>query len=135
MKKIIDDIELEKCIEWSVTRSSGAGGQHVNKTNSAVIAKLDVECLNLNDIQRNLIYQNLAHRIIQDHFITVRCEDQRDQKSNKDIALKILSQMIEKALFVPKKRIKTKPSKSAIKKRLDGKSKKSVIKKLRQEKF
>lgn len=122
-------------VEFSVTRSSGAGGQHVNKTNSAVIASLDLLRLKVPDSQKSLLFKNLAYRLVQGHILSVRCEDQRDQKSNKDKAIKNLQSLLEKALYVPKKRVKTKPTKSSVKKRLETKSKKSDIKKLRSEKF
>lgn len=122
-------------VEFSVTRSSGAGGQHVNKTNSAVIAKLNILLLKIPDSQKSLIFKNLAHRLVQGQFITVRSEEQRDQKSNKDTALENLSLLLEKALYVPKKRVKTKPTKSSVRRRLDSKTKKSDIKKMRTEKF
>lgn len=122
-------------VEFSVTRSSGAGGQHVNKTNSAVIASLNLLQLKISDDQKSLIFKNLAYRIVQGQFLVVRCEEQRDQKSNKDKAIKNLSLLLEKSLFIPKKRIKTKPSKSAVRKRLASKTIKSEIKKMRREKF
>lgn len=122
-------------VEFSVTRSSGAGGQHVNKTNSAVIAKLNILLLKIPDWQKSLLFKNLAYRLVQGQFITVRSEEQRDQKSNKDTAIENLAQLLERALYVPKKRVKTKPTKSSVRKRLESKTKKSVIKKMRTEKF
>lgn len=122
-------------VEFSVTRSSGAGGQHVNKTNSAVIAKLNLLLLKVPDGQKSLLFKNLSQRLVQGQFLIVRCEDQRDQKSNKDKAISNLASILEKALYVPKKRVKTKPTKSSVKKRLESKSQKSEIKKLRRERF
>ena len=122
-------------VEFSVTRSSGAGGQHVNKTNSAVIAKLNLLLLKVPDSQKSLLFKNLSQRLVQGQFLIVRCEDQRDQKSNKDKAIENLSFILEKALYVPQKRVKTKPTKSSVKRRLESKSQKSEIKKLRREKF
>lgn len=134
MARIHTEIILE-AVEFSVTRSSGAGGQHVNKTNSAVIAKLDLLALRVSDEQKSLLFKNLNHRLIQGHFISVRSEEQRDQKSNKDTAIKNLLALLERALFVPKKRLDTKPTRSSVRKRLDSKTKKSSIKKMRSEKF
>ena len=134
MARIHTEIILE-AVEFSVTRSSGAGGQHVNKTNSAVIAKLDLIALRVSDEQKSLLFKNLHHRLIQGQFVSVRSEEQRDQKSNKDTAIKNLLALLEKALFVPKKRLDTKPTRSSVRKRLDSKTKKSSIKKMRSEKF
>jgi ribosome-associated protein len=127
--------QILNAIEWSVTRSSGAGGQHVNKTNSAVVAKLNLLLLPIPDDQKSLLFKNLAHRLVQGCYISVRCEDQRDQKSNKDQALENLVGLLDRALFVPKKRVNTKPTKSSVRKRLETKSKKAEIKKMRREKF
>lgn len=134
MPQISEETILD-AVEFSVTRSSGAGGQHVNKTNSAVIANLDLLKLKVADDKKSLLFKNLAYRLVQGHIISVRCEEQRDQKSNKDQAVEKLSELLERALYVPKKRVKTKPTKSSVRKRLDSKSKASEIKKMRREKF
>lgn len=123
-------------IEWQATRSSGAGGQHVNRTNSAVQLRFSISgSLILNEEQKQKIKRRLAHRLVQDDAILVRIEDERDQKSNKDRAYKILCEMIGKALIDPKKRVATKPKRSAVKKRLESKRIHSDLKKSRGEKF
>lgn len=131
----ISEETILAAVEFSVTRSSGAGGQHVNKTNSAVIASLNLLLLKVSDSQKSLLFKNLSHRLVQGQFLVVRCEEQRDQKSNKDQAIEKLSDLLERGLYVPKKRIKTKPTKSSVRKRLDSKTKASEIKKMRREKF
>ena len=123
-------------IEWQATRSSGAGGQHVNRTNSAVQLRFSIShSLVLSDIQKEKLKTRLAYRLIQGDEIMIRIEDQRDQKSNKDRAYKLLQEMIAKALIDPKKRISTKPKRSAIKQRLNTKKIRGEIKKMRTEKF
>lgn len=123
-------------LEFLVSRSSGAGGQHVNKTNSAVQLKFSVtQSLVLNDDQKKLILSKLRSRIIQDEFLMVRSEDQRDQKSNKDAAYKLLHKLIEKALIVPKKRIPTKVKRSAVEKRIESKKIRSGVKQARSKKI
>lgn len=132
MKIIIPWNELE----ISVTRSSGAGGQHVNRTNSAVQVRFSVSrSLVLTDEQKELILTKLAHRLVQNDELLIRSEDQRDQKSNKEQAYMILNRMINQALIVPKKRIKTKPKRSSVQKRLNEKKTRSSIKKMRGEKI
>ncbi len=122
-------------IEWTSTRSSGAGGQHVNRTNSAVQIRYSVSGSSLSDIQKEKVLKRLAHRLVQADEILVRIEDQRDQKSNKDRAYKVLCEMIGLALVDPKKRVATKPKKSAVRKRLNEKKRHSEVKKNRSEKF
>ena len=122
-------------IEWTSTRSSGAGGQHVNRTNSAVQIRFSISNSSLSETQKLKLLTRLAHRLVQDDEILIRIEDQRDQKSNKDRAYKILCSMIALALIDPKKRIATKPKKSAVRTRLKDKKRQGEIKRNRSEKF
>ena len=128
MKIIIPWNELEV----SVTRSSGAGGQHVNKTNSAVQLRFSISnSLVLSDYQKEKVRKKLAHRLVQNDEILVRCEEERDQKRNKDTAYENINKLINTALIEPKKRVATKPKKSSIKKRLNAKKSRGEIKKTR----
>ena len=123
-------------IEWQATRSSGAGGQHVNRTNSAVQLRFSISAsLILTPEQKEKLMRRLSHRLVQGDQILVRIEDERDQKSNKDRAYRVLCEMIAKALIDPKKRVATKPKKSAVRKRLESKRIHSDLKKSRGEKF
>lgn len=123
-------------LEVTATRSSGAGGQHVNRTNSAIQLRFSISAsLILTEDQKARIKKKLEHRLVQDDEILVRSEEERDQKRNKDIAYENLNQLINAALIVPKKRIATKPKKSSIRKRLESKKKQSEIKKNRSEKI
>lgn len=119
-------------IEVSVTRSSGAGGQHVNRTNSAVQLRFSIpQSLVLTDEQKNRIFHKLAHRIVGDGELLVRMENERDQKMNKEAAYRLLNQLIAQALVIPKKRIATAPTRSSVRKRLGEKKHRSEIKKNR----
>lgn len=132
MKVVIPWNELEV----SVTRSSGAGGQHVNRTNSAVQLRFSIsKSLVLSEEQKEKILKKLSYRLVQDDEILIRCEEERDQKRNKELAYENLNKLINSALIVPKKRIATKPKKSSIQKRLSGKKIRSEIKKGRSEKI
>ncbi len=122
-------------IEWVASRSSGAGGQHVNRTNSAVQIRYSISKSSLTEEQKSKLLVRLKSRLVQDDEILIRIEDQRDQKSNKDRAYRLLNAMINLALIDPKKRVATKPKRSAIRKRLNEKKRNSEIKKNRSEKF
>ncbi len=123
-------------VEFSVTRSQGPGGQHVNKTNSCVILRFSIlNSQSLTDHEKEKLLVRLKNKLIQDEFIQIRVENERDQKSNKETAFKMLIQLIQNALKDPKKRIATRPKKSSIRKRLDEKKNRSEIKKNRSEKI
>lgn len=121
-------------IEFTATRSSGAGGQHVNRTNSAVQLRFSISNSTLPlEIKEKLLIK-LKNKLAQGDEILVRSEEQRDQKTNKERAYFLLNQLINNALKEPKKRVATKPKKSAIKKRLESKKKRSDLKKSRSQK-
>ena len=123
-------------IEFSVTRSQGPGGQHVNRTNSCVQLRFSIlESQSLNDEQKQKLLTRLQHRLAQDEFILIRVESERDQKSNKDKSVQMLTELINKTLIDPKKRKPTKPTKSSQRKRLESKKSRSDIKKNRSEKI
>jgi ribosome-associated protein len=129
---IIDTSE----IEFSVTRSQGPGGQHVNRTNSCVQLRFSIlESACLTDEQKQKLLVRLKHRLAQDEFILIRVESERDQKSNKDKSVRMLNDLINQNLIEPKKRKPTKPTKSSQRKRLDSKKSRSDIKKNRSEKI
>lgn len=132
MKVVIPWNELEV----SVTRSSGAGGQHVNRTNSAVQLRFSLtNSLVLTEYQKEKIRKKLANRLVQGDEILVRCEEERDQKRNKEKAYENMNRLINGALVEPKKRVATKPKKSSIQKRLNSKKSRGEIKKIRSEKI
>ena len=120
-------------IDWTSTRSTGAGGQHVNRTNSAVQMRYSISGSSLSPIQKDKVLKRLKHKLVQEDEILIRIEDQRDQKSNKERAYKILCELVAAALVDPKKRIATKPKKSAIRNRLQEKKKHGEVKKNRKK--
>ena len=123
-------------IEVSVTRSSGAGGQHVNKTNSAVQLRFSISnSLVLSAYQKDKIRKKLTHRLVQKDEILIRCEEERDQKRNKETAYQNLNKLINGSLIEQKKRVATKPKRSSIQKRLNTKKTRGEIKKNRSEKI
>ncbi|MBX2986599.1 MAG: aminoacyl-tRNA hydrolase [Bdellovibrionaceae bacterium] len=108
---------------FEAVRSRGPGGQNVNRTNSAAILRWHVPSTKLPEHVKNRLLEKLANKLTVDGELVIRSEETRDLEMNKKNGWKKLRDLIDAALFVPKKRIKTKPGKSAVRKRLDSKRK------------
>lgn len=123
---------LQKEIWFEFTRSRGPGGQHVNKTNSAALLHWHVQSsAAFSEDQKALIHQKLVNHINSEGYLNLRSDQFRDQDQNKKACLNKLQLLIKAALFKPKRRIKTKPSRSSVKKRIESKKIKGENKKLR----
>lgn len=111
-----------KQITFRTSRSSGSGGQHVNKVETRVEALLNVnECIALDEHQRERVHQRLKNRINSDGILAVSCAETRSQKRNRKIASEKLIELIGIALARKKIRKKTGISASAKRKRLKRK--------------
>ena len=116
-------------LSFSAIRSSGPGGQHVNKTASKVEVSFDLENSKaLSDTERNRLLEKLSSRITTKGTITLQCGETRSQHKNKSLVIDRLVSLLQENLKVPKKRKKTKPSKSAVEKRLKSKRVKALKK-------
>ncbi len=123
---------LLKEIWFEFTRSRGPGGQHVNKTNSAALLNWHVQSSTaFSDEQKALILGKLENHINSEGYLHLRSDQFRDQDQNKKACLNKLDLLIQSALFKPKKRFKTKPTRSAVRKRIETKKIKGETKKLR----
>ena len=123
-KGLIQEIKLK------AVRSSGPGGQHVNKVSTKVELTFDVENSNaLSLIEKERIYNKLASRLTKDNVLILQSDESRSQLKNKENITKRFLDLMEFAIAVPKKRRKTKPSRSSIEKRLKSK-KKDALKKV-----
>ena len=112
---------LKSCI-FKAVRSSGSGGQHVNKVSTKVEIHFNIEhALGLSEEQKNTIILKLAYKLTKDKNLVITCQDTRSQKRNKDIAIYKLLQLLERTLQKDKKRIPTKIPKSVKIKRLKSK--------------
>lgn len=121
----IDEDELE----FSTTRSGGAGGQHVNTTDSAVILRFDVGASpNLPDMVKNRLAELAGSRLTGDGILILRAEASRSQHDNKRDVVERLLGLIRDATFVPKKRKATKATYASKVRRLEGKTKRSGVK-------
>ena len=130
-------MDAEKVIaelKYKAVRSSGAGGQNVNKVSSKVVLTFDIEkSTALSDEQKLLLIKNLSARLTAENILILNCDEDRSQLKNKEIATKRFLDIIEKALIVPKTRKATKVPKSVIKKRLKDKNNLSQIKQFRRK--
>lgn len=119
---------------WKAVRSSGPGGQHVNKTSSKVILQFDLEKSGaLNDEEKALISRKLSSRLTNENILILESSASRSQHKNKDLAFERLKEVITGALKKPKPRKKTRPSKASKLKRLREKKINSEKKSNRQK--
>lgn len=111
-------------LQFKAVRSSGAGGQHVNKVSTKIELFFALDNSNaLTETEKERISLKLAHRLTKENMLLLQCDESRSQHKNKDLAIKRFLEVLENALIVPKKRRKTKPSRGAIEKRLQNKKK------------
>lgn len=104
---------------FKAVRSSGSGGQHVNKVSSKIELLFDLlNSLVLKEEQKELIYKKLQNRLTKEGVLILQCQESRSQHKNKDIVIRRFLDLIQSALEVPKKRKKTKVPKSVKEKRL-----------------
>jgi len=103
-------------------RSSGAGGQHMNKVSSKVELTFNIEnSEGLSEREKQRILLKLKSRLTNDGAIVLQCDEARSQHRNKDLVVKRFFEMLKKAMTVPKKRKPTKPTKSSKERRLKAK--------------
>ena len=123
-------------LTFSTSRSSGPGGQNVNKVNTKVTLRWNVKNSQLlTDDQREILLHKLSNRLTADGDLMIVAQEKRSQLQNKDEALRKFTEVIKKAFAKKKKRKATKPTKSATQSRLDKKKKHSDKKKMRQNLF
>jgi ribosome-associated protein len=118
-------------IEFSAMRSEGPGGQHVNKTSSAVQLRFNITDSSLPQFVKTKLQSMSSHLITSHGEIIIKVSDDRSQLQNKETAIERFRELIKKAAFIPKKRKATKPTKSSIEKRINAKKIRGKVKKLR----
>ena len=130
LKEPIPDIISELIITTS--RSSGPGGQNVNKVETKVEVKFDIiNSSLLSAYQKSKLVTELGSKLIQETTLSVTSQEKRTQLQNKENAIKKLYIILEDALMEDKERIPTKPSSESINNRLKSKKKESEQKKYR----
>jgi ribosome-associated protein len=121
-------------LDVRVSRSSGAGGQHVNKTSSRVeIFWNIVGSRAVNEEQRARLREKLASRLTTEGSIRVVASDMRSQSRNRELAEERLADLVRRALVIPRKRRATKPTRASKEARLDSKKRHSTKKRDRRD--
>lgn len=120
--------------QFTFARSGGNGGQNVNKVNTKVHLVLPLSGLDgLTDMEMNRLRTKLAAIINKDDCLFLDVDDERYQERNREIALARLEVRIAQALVIPKKRIKTKPTRASKERKLKLKKIRSEIKQNRKK--
>lgn len=123
-----------KELKFKAVRSSGAGGQHVNKVSSKIELYFNLQDSDsITPKEKELLLKNLKTKLTKDGVLMLQCAESRSQHKNKEIVIKRFIEIITNGLKVPKKRKTTKPSKSSVQKRLDKKKKHAYKKAFRRK--
>lgn len=124
---------LHEC-QFKAVRSSGSGGQHVNKVSSKVELQFNVaQSEGLSDSEKTRIQQKLASKLTQEHVLILQAGDTRSQHRNKQLVISRFLTLLKDALKIQKKRKPTKPTRASVTKRLETKQKNAVKKQLRKK--
>jgi ribosome-associated protein len=126
MKNILNYCRFE------TSRSSGPGGQHVNKTESKVVIYFNIDVSDLSDEQKEMVKKKYANKINAEGELYLQSSASRSQSANKEAVILKFRSLIESAIIPPKKRKKTRPSKASILQRLESKKKLSEKKRNRK---
>lgn len=121
-------------LNFKAVRSSGAGGQNVNKVSSKVVLSFDLKNSQaLTENEKQLLETKLASRLTLEFVLILNCDEDRSQLKNKEIVIKRFLEIIKNGLDIPKVRKATKIPKSVIRKRIKDKMNASEIKKTRRK--
>lgn len=121
-------------LQFKAVRSSGAGGQNVNKVSSKVVLTFDLKNSQALSVEeKEWLLVKLATRLTSEQILILNCDEDRSQLKNKTIVTKRFLELINKSLIVPKKRKATKIPRSVIEKRIKAKRNLSEIKQNRRK--
>ena len=114
-------------VELQVSRSSGPGGQHAQKSETRVVAVFDVETSGaLTEIQKRRVISKAGP------VLRAVAQDERSQSRNRELAIERLVAALRDALYLQRKRVATKPTKAARERRLEQKRRRGTVKRLRR---
>jgi ribosome-associated protein len=118
-----------KELTFKATRSSGPGGQHVNKVSTKIVLNFNLFASgSLNEDEKKLLLKHLSRKLTKENILILNCDESRSQHKNKEIAIKRFLKIINEGLIIQKPRKVTKVPRSAIKKRLNSKKRHAILK-------
>jgi ribosome-associated protein len=124
--------DLSSEFVFHASRSSGPGGQNVNKVNSRIELRFDIKnSALLSDVQKTILFTKLASRMTTDGILILTGQEERSQLKNKEQVVDRLYQLLREALKPVRKRRKTRPTRTSVEKRLQGKKMRSERKTMR----
>ncbi|WP_067706279.1 MULTISPECIES: alternative ribosome rescue aminoacyl-tRNA hydrolase ArfB [unclassified Erwinia] len=123
----IPDSELE----ITAIRAQGAGGQHVNKSSTAIHLRFDIRASSLPEFYKERLTATSHHLITPEGVVIIKAQEYRSQEMNREAALKRLGNLIQELTVVEKKRRATRPTLASKKRRLEGKARKATTKSMR----
>lgn len=127
-KQLISEIQLKGI------RSSGAGGQHVNKVSSKIELTFDISTSKgITFEEKNRLFISLNSKLTKEKVLIIQCDESRSQHRNRDLAIKRFLKILTNGLKIKKTRKATRPTKSSVLKRLEKKKTLSLKKKNRQK--
>ncbi len=119
----------ENEFSFSFARSSGPGGQNVNKTNSKAILAWNIrESKCLSEAAKGRFFESFPNKINDQNEVIISCDETRDRMQNEARCIEKLLEMVEAVWLPPKTRHATKPTKSSQRRRVEGKKKRSDVK-------
>jgi len=125
--------QLEAELQFSASRSSGPGGQNVNKVSTKIELRFNIsECQHLTEDDKNLLFSKLKNAINNKGELIIVSQSERSQLKNKEAAIERFFKLLEQALTKPKKRTKTKPTLASKAERLASKKLNSQKKSFRR---
>lgn len=131
--RLLNTVLLGSEITFTTSRSSGPGGQNVNKVNSKVTLSFHVTLSEiLTEEEKAIITQKLSSRLTKEGVLILSAQDKRSQLQNKEAVMAKFDELLHKAFIKKKKRKVTKPSKSSVQNRINKKKQHSEKKKWRQ---